>query len=251
MYKKALILIFLATIILFFNTICIAQPAIKDNSINGRLTELEQRVYLRNFDGQPSIERLMKLENDVMGQQQKGSIFERLNNISKIIYSRKPGSIITNNSNNTSNNSTQSNANAAPDNNTNTNGINLNNQQQSKQIESITQYTQNYPPPREEVTYQEDIYTPSNNTKDIPGLNSRFEEGIKSSDNIPTREEIKKMREQEKLESLKTETENSDNKEDKKQNKNKKKKKKSTDEQEQPEFDPNSASYYDTVNVCQ
>lgn len=207
----------------------------QDNSLTGKLKAIEVKVYFRSFDDEPLISRLRRLETELLGNSQSGSMIQRVSRLEQEVLDNLPAR----------------NSNSAPP--------QKSIQEQSLNSENLPQYNYYNPPasseypqsmPSNSSQYQQPVqqktlppvYNNSSSTNDV-GLNARFNSDITDGQNAPTKEEIKKFKELKKQQRKQVLQDDGD----KKSRKKKKKKKKKQKEEEAPEFDPQANSYYDTL----
>lgn len=224
-----------------------------NNSISGQLTNMEMRLYNQSYDNDTVIQRLQRLETEILGQTQNGAIMQRVNTLNNAFRDNSPdNNNIMPSSQNQNNGYVQPPVIAAP--------IDQGNRG----------HQQNYvPPPVNSYKYP----LPSDSSS-IPGLKTRFEPGLTNDEKLPSKEEIKKFKQEtNKQNNLTSEEESSLNQTEDENNSsltpensenvnqtpdasaedNKKKKKKkgknknNKDDEEEPTFDPLAENYFDAL----
>lgn len=242
-FLKYALLIVIFSCYTFVSGIVYAQ----DDSLSGKLAEIEVKVYLRTFDNEPLIKRLNRLENDVMGSLQTGPMIQRVNQLGKQVLAA-PGPV-----------KSSSGAQGEPQSNLNYEKLpeyNYYNPPASSEFPQtqppISSYSNNQTKPADNNLKPVTLPPVNNSSRPntqpsdytTPGLNARFNDSVTEGQSLPSKEDIRKFKESKKGErqtDLKEEAAN----EEETNKKGKKKKKKN--EEKPPEFDPQASSYYDTL----
>lgn len=187
----------------------------QNTSAVGQLDEYETHLYMRTFNDESVIQRLERIEIDVLGKKQEGPLFQRLRSLEKKVNKQSVGDV----------------------------GIKepaMSNLGVSDNLEILNSDANIVKMPKKKT-----------NANDIPGLYSRVEPGVNQDKTMPTREELRELKEQKKNEKLNDI--NNDNSVKEVENDKEPNKKKSKEEKEdlnkepEPEFDPEAASYFDTL----
>lgn len=184
----------------------------QNTSAVSQLDKYESHLYMRTFNDESVIQRLERIEVDVLGQKQQGALFQRLRSLEKKVNSVQTGNV----------------------------GL------KNNVTKPLATFDNN-----ENINSEANIIKKPRNKDngDIPGLYSRVEPGIKQEKSLPTRNELIELKEQKKNDQINDL--NSDNSVKEEENKKTDKKKKSTEEElnkePEKEFDPEAASYFDTL----